>query len=65
MMDSEERKEYRAIEIEAELLERSARVEASRAPKLAQIHATLAISARLEALSYAIRHATITVDTLL
>ena len=57
MMDSEERKEYRAIEIEAEAAEREARDLMNEGdPRRGQAWATLAVSARLEALSYAIRH---------
>ena len=56
-MNVDERREYRAIEVEAEAAESEARVMMKEGdPRRGQVHATLAVSARLEALSYAIRH---------
>ena len=56
-MNSEQWKEYRVIEATAEAHERDARSEMDQGkPRDAQVHATLAVSARLEALSYAIRY---------
>ena len=49
-------KEYRAIEEEADAAASTARRFVDETPEQAQVWATLAVSARLEALSYAIRH---------
>lgn len=60
-LEREERREgrrgYRAIERRAETYDEAARATLQDGnPRAAQVHATLAVSARLEALSYAIRH---------
>jgi hypothetical protein len=50
-------KYYREIEATAEAHEGGAKCEMAEGnPRDAQVHATLAVSARLEALSYAIRY---------
>ena len=65
-MKGEQWKEYRIIEAAAEGHEQDARHDANEGDsRHAQVSATLAVSARLEALSYVLRHATINTDTLL
>ncbi len=56
-MNREQWKEYRAIEAGAEAQESCANNALGDGnPRDAQVYATLAVSLRLEALSYAIRH---------
>ena len=56
-MKIEQWREYRAIEATAEAHERDAKHEMAEGnPRKGKVYATLAVSARLEALSYAIRY---------
>ena len=66
MMNQDQQAEHRAIEAKATAQESNAQYRMDQGnPRNAQVHATLAVSARLEALSYALRHGTVTVDRLL
>lgn len=55
-MDKYELAEYKDIEDRAKGREHSAQVQERSNPRGAQVHATLAVSARLEALAYVLRH---------